>query len=289
MTDIAAQIIAVLPLGWEIRNSDMQGLEEIRLRKGSNARFCYGVTHREFPYMVDHDLLQAVIDRCTEWSAYGAMEMLRKGYLILPGGHRLGLCGTGVYKDGVLRSLRDISSINIRIARHIYNFGRPIADVLWKEPGSALCLGPPCSGKTTLLRDLIRQLSTVYRERISVIDERMELAAVIDGVPQFDLGPTCDVMSCVRKSDAIDMVIRTMAPKWIVLDEITAEEDVTAMIRGAYCGVKFIATAHGNGLKDLRSRPIYKKLLESQIFDHLFTIQQNRTIQKEVLWTYSAS
>ena len=116
-----------------------------------------------------------------------------------------------------------------------------------------------------------------------MIDERLELASTIDGKPQFDLGPTTDILSAVSKADGIDMVIRTMGPTWVALDEITAEEDVNSIIRGSYCGVRFIATAHGNSLQDLRNRPIYRRLLESRVFDYLFLIKEDRNIYKEEL------
>ncbi len=289
MSEQMDQLLSFLPGAGDGIKKELWDVEEIRMTRGRNIRLCRGRWERELPYIVDEDLLQSVLDRSTNRSPHGVMEMLRRGFLILPGGHRLGICGTGVYREGSLHTLRDISSINIRIARNIQDIGIPIADTLWLAPGSALCMGPPGRGKTTLLRDVIRQLSIRYRETIGVIDERLELAASLDGCPQFDLGPTTDIMSSVRKAEAMDMMIRTMGPTWIALDEITAEEDVDAMIRGSYCGVKFLATAHGNGIRDLETRPIYRRLLESHVFDYLFMITPDRTIQKEELWSCSVS
>jgi len=228
-------------------------------------------------------MIQTFLDRCTQRSPYAVREMLRRGFLLLPGGHRIGLCGTGVYKQGELTSLRDISSVNIRIAKEIMGFGTMVADILWSYPGSALCIGPPGRGKTTLLRDTVRQLSSRFGERIALIDERQEVAACLDGYPQFDLGPTTDILSGVRKAEGIQMLTRSLGPSRIALDEITAEEDVDAMIRGSYCGIRFLATAHGSSLSDLKRRPIYRKLLDNHIFDYVFVIGSDRRIQKEVL------
>lgn len=289
MAEPMKHLFAVLPFKEQLLMEEDLSIEEIRLTKGKRIRLLTKRGERELPTYVHGDLIQEIIDRCTGRSTYGMMEMMKNGFLILPGGHRLGICGTGVYKDGKLRTIRDISSINIRVARAVKGFGGPIADYLWQNPGSALCMGPPGRGKTTLLRDVIFQLSTQYHQRISVIDERMELAATIDGYPQFDLGPTTDILSSVGKQDGINMLIRTMGPTWIALDEITQIEDVDAMIRGSYCGVKYLATAHGEGRKDLSARPVYQKLLESKVFKYLFYIDSARNIKKEDLTLCSES
>lgn len=283
MTEPMKLLITLLPGVENLSDDTMSDVEEIRLCRGRKIRLCFRQREIELNDMVDEEILQTVLDRSTQRSPHAVMEMLRRGFLILPGGHRLGICGTGVYKDGRLMSLRDISSINIRVAKQIYGIGSSIADTLWNNPGSALVMGPPGRGKTTLLRDVIRQLSTRFRERIAVIDERLELAACLDGCAQFDLGPTSDILSAVGKAEGIDMLVRTMSPTWIALDEITAGEDVDAIIRGSYCGVRFLATAHGSSVEDLYSRPVYRKLIENHIFDYLYLIESNRSIRKEEL------
>lgn len=289
MSEQMSRLISILPFKDYLCCEDFLYLEEIRLSLGKKIRLISCMGEREILCYANEELIRELLDRSTGRSYHCIMEMIRQGYLVLPGGHRLGICGTGVYIDGQLRNLRDISSVNIRVARSVPGFGRRVADELRNAPGSALCMGPPGRGKTTLLRDVIRQLSIVYHQRIAVIDERRELAATIDGCPQFDLGPTTDIMSSVKKAEALDMLIRTMGPTWIALDEITREEDVDAMIRGSYCGVKYLATAHGNGLKDMMARPIYKKLLDHKVFDYLYYIDPNRAIRKEALNLCSVS
>ncbi len=274
---------SLIPIEHILQDQGTDGIEEIRLYKGQSIQLCFRHKIEILPLIADEELLQTVLDRSTQRSPYAVREMLRRGFLILPGGHRMGICGTGVYGQRELFSLRDISSVNIRIAKAVLGFGTPVADTLWCHPGSALCIGPPGRGKTTLLRDAIRQLSSRFGERIALIDERLEVAACLDGRPQFDLGPTTDVLSAVKKVEGIHMLTRSMNPSRIALDEITAEEDVEAMIRSSYCGVRFLATAHGDDLSDLYRRPIYRRLMESGIFDYVFVIGSDRRVRKEVL------
>ncbi len=288
MTEPLKLLRDLLPIEPALWERNIAYIEEIRLFRGREIQLCYGDRIKLLPHIADDTLMQAILDRSTLRSPYAVTEMLRKGYLILPGGHRIGICGTGIYRDRRLTGLRDISSLNIRIAKAVPGFGTTVADTLWANPGSALCMGPPGRGKTTLLRDVIRQLSSRFHVRISLIDERSEVAACYEGKPQFDLGPTTDVLSSVGKAEGIDMLTRTMGPAWIALDEVTALEDAEAMVRGSYCGVRFLATAHGKDLADLRSRPIYRTLLDGHIFDYLFTIGSDRRIRKEVLCHYES-
>lgn len=231
----------------------------------------------------DVALLRQLLDRATANSAYAAQEMLRQGFLTIPGGHRLGLCGTGVYKVEHLSTLRDVSSVNLRIAHRIPGLGREAAEALWLRPESTLILGPPGRGKTTLLRELISVLSDRYAWRVAVVDERMELAGVTDGRAQFDLGSHTDVLSGVRKAEGVAMLTRAMNPEWIAVDEITAEEDVEAMARASYCGVRFLATAHGETAADLDRRPVYRRLKASGVFRNLLVLLPDRSIRKERL------
>ena len=256
--------------------SGIHATEEIRLRLGRPIALYIHGSERALPLHAEEELLQSVMDAVTQRSQYAVMDMLSKGYLILPGGHRIGVCGTGVYREGNIRTLRDISSLNFRIARQIYGVGTSCVDFLGKHLGSCLCVGIPGCGKTTLLRDLIRQLSDRYCQRIAVVDERMEIGACCDGKCQFDLGAHTDILSGVKKADGIELVLRSMSPQWIALDEITAFEDVEAMIRASYCGVKFLATAHADGIEELRSRPVYRKLLDEHIFPNLILLNDRK-------------
>lgn len=275
--EIATAVASLVP-------RELAAAEEIRLRIGQKPT-CL-VKNREISIscgVVTGKHLQEIVDNAAEHSVYAVQEMLKNGFLTLKGGHRLGLCGRGVYLKGELSTLRDISSINLRIARPLWGVADEAVNFLWTHPHSTLILAPPGRGKTTLLRDLIRQISDRFGWRIGVADERMELAACVDGRPQFALGRTTDVLSNVRKAEAIEMLLRCMSPEWIAVDEITAEDDVRAICRASYCGVRFLATAHSASVRELKERPIYAELLATKTFRNAIVIDPMRKLQMEVL------
>lgn len=257
-------------------------LEELRFRLG-------GVVHllsegREIAVpeqRVTREFMQSILSAATEHSVYAAQNTMRQGFLTISGGHRLGLCGTGVMKNGELSTLKDISSMNLRVARQVKGCGDSAADWLWTHPRATLLIGPPARGKTTLLRDIVRLISDRFGWRVCVVDERMELACCVDGEPQFSLGAHTDILSGIGKAQGIEMLLRTMNPQWIAVDEITSSNDVESLIRASYCGVRFIATAHAANMDELRARPVYKALLEARVFDNLITILPQRELRME--------
>lgn len=264
---------AVTGLG---RNAE---IEEIRLRVGREVSvFCGG---RELPLTgcnADTALLETILGRATGQAVYAARDTLRNGFVTMRGGHRIGICGTGVYRNGELYTLKELSSLNLRIARQIRGAANEAADYLWLHPRSTLLLGAPGSGKTTLLRDLIRQCSDRFGWRLCVADERMELAASQNGIAQFDLGAHTDVLSGIAKGTAIEMLLRSMNPRWIAVDEISAESDVEQIVRAAYCGVRFLATVHADTFEELDKRPIYRRLMQSQTFETLMLLGSGRKL-----------
>ena len=191
------------------------------------------------------------------------------GYLTAQGGHRIGICGEAVCRDGVVTGIREIKSICIRVARDFTDVAKKI------PPGkNIIILGAPGWGKTTVLRDLIRQKAET--RTVAVADERGEL------FPEgFACGKRVDVLIGAPKTQAIDRLLRTMGPEYIAVDEITAEEDTRALYHAACCGVNLLATAHASGLEDFLSRAIYKPLHKLQLFDTIVIMRPDRTFRTE--------
>lgn len=247
--------------------------EELRLRAGRRATaLVKGVETPISDALVGSDDLNCVVERATSASVHTAQSSIAKGFINCAGGIRIGLCGTGVIDRGEVAGMRAISSLAIRIPHEIRGCGQAAIDRLAASSGNVLILSPPGYGKTTFLRECIRRLSDAGR-RVSVADERGELAAVYRGIPQFDLGKSSDVMSDVPKAQAVMMLLRAMNPQVIAMDEISSPEDIGAAETASGCGVRIIATAHAAGRLELQVRPIYKKLLEHGMFGSLIVIK----------------
>lgn len=255
--------------------------EELRLRVGQPVLVTLPEGEAALPRspVLSEGHLRAVLEFATQASAHTALERVRRGFVTVRGGHRLGLCGTAAVQDGKIHNLRRLSSINLRIAREIKGIGEQPLRWLRREGGlpSVLILAPPGAGKTTLLRDIIRGLSDGAAGpplRVGVADERGELGALLDGAPQMELGAHTDVMDGCGKAEGLLMLLRGMNPQVLAMDEITAPEDIDALELAAGCGVALLATAHGKTVRDLERRPLYRKLLEGRIFQAALLIER---------------
>lgn len=205
-------------------------------------------------------------------SVHSHQREIRNGFVTLRGGHRAGICGTAVIDGDDVTNIRDISSINLRVARDIAGAASETAQLLLNHGSvlGAIIFGPPGCGKTTVLRDLARQLSTGSHGgrlfRVAVIDERGEIAATYQGVPQNDLGPCCDVLDGYPKGEGIMQAVRCLSPDVIICDEIGGEEDEKAVEMSLNAGVTVIASAHAGSIEELMSRPQTSRLMASGAF-----------------------
>lgn len=252
--------------------------EELRLRRG---RPLFVLTPQGEEPLEDTAVtgrdLETVLELASASSVHTVMEQIKNGFVAVEGGHRLGLCGTGVMEGGRLVNLRELSSLSLRVAREFKGLSKEVLPKLWGAHGleSTLILSPPGGGKTTLLRDLIRAISSgdgCPPRRVGVADERGELAAVAGGMPTLDVGPRTDVMNACPKEVGLMALLRGMNPQVLAVDEVTAAEDVAAMVQSAGCGVTLLATAHGGTLADLDRRPLYRELIAQGVFGRLVLI-----------------
>lgn len=249
-------LLTILPLSirTQMEPAYQTGLREIRLRCGSPPMLCFAAKSVRLTGTVREQDLTAIINLASRYSPW-ATQTMSSGYLTAAGGHRIGICGEVVLQNQTISGFRHLSSLCIRIARDVPG----AAERLQNETGSILIIGAPGWGKTTLLRDLIRQIGE--SEAVAVADERQELFP-----PGFERGKMVDVLSSCPKHDGLMMLLKTMNPHYIAVDEITEKADVEAICDIHGCGVKLLATAHAGSFSEWESRTVYLPLQTHRVF-----------------------
>ena len=290
------QAAALLPIRWQrparqLPDWQKAQAEELRLRVGLPMTVLLPEGEHLLPQeggqtLVTQSDLEQLCDGVTGYSRYAAGETLRCGYLTAQGGFRIGLCGTVVLQEGRSSNLRDFSSAVIRISRERMGLAQPLLPQLMNEETfcSSLILSPPGLGKTTLLRDLARQLSDGAPDRpayrVALVDERGELAVMYQGRPQMAIGCHTDVLDACPKAQAVPMLLRAMNPHIISVYEITAREDLEAMTWAANCGVRLLATIHAGSVAELQRKPLFSQLLQLGVFEKCVTISAESGVRK---------
>lgn len=258
---------------------DYEKLYEIRLRAGRpmfliyDGGECFLRTRGREPYLVTRKDLKETLEYVSGYSLYAYEDELRQGYMSVQGGHRVGVTGKVILDGDRIRGMKYISCINLRLAHEIQGCADPVMEHIRKENWTAhtLLISPPRCGKTTLLRDMIRQLSNgsgkIPGVTVGVVDERSELAGCYQGIPQNDLGIRTDVLDGCPKAHGMQMLIRSMSPSVVAVDELGREEDFKAVESVIYSGCKLIATAHGASLEEIFSTPFFGRLRKMKVFE----------------------
>ena len=227
-------------------------------------------------YSLDGDVtaedLHYCVNAATRYSPW-CCTTLEHGYITASGGHRIGVCGDVVLKEGKMSTITNLTSLCIRIARDFQGISTGAVGI----NGNLLIIGRPGCGKTTFLRDLIRQMSNLRENVVAVVDERRELFPVLEGKFVFSPGCRTEVVTGCRKSAGIEILLRTMNPDVIAVDEITSNEDSEALVQACRCGVSMMATAHAGNIQDFLKRPVYQRLIQDKVFDTIIVLQPDRT------------
>ncbi len=218
------------------------------------------------------DIMQTFHNICN-YSVYSHQNDIKNGFVTMRGGHRVGICGTAVLNNFVMTGVKDISSLNIRVAREIKGAANELLGKLNNNINGLLIVGAPSSGKTTLLRDLARQVS-LNMKKVAVIDERGELGATFSGMCQNDLG-LCDVLNGYSKSEGIMQALRSLSPDLIICDEIGNSEDILALERGVNSGVGIVASIHAGSMEELKRKKQIKEIIATGAFQRAVILENS--------------
>lgn len=262
-------------------------LQEIRIRQGQKVVLRYD-GHMKLALgqnqAVEEEECREILSRISRHSLYAFEEEIRKGYITISGGHRIGFVGRAVLEQGEVKMLRHINSFNIRVCHEKIGCADLIMPHLLqgKQFLSTLIISPPGGGKTTLLRDIVRQLSA--ERNVAVVDERSEIGGCYQGVPQHELGIGCDVLDSCPKQIGMEMVLRSMGPDVIAVDEIGMKKDYDILSQALYAGCAIVATRHGDAFKSEMLTPLFRRYLVLGTADNPGEIQRIYDERGQVIW-----
>lgn len=309
MSKISEEVINSLSINLrEIIKSisrDNANIEEIRLRSlkplivnSNNKDYFYNTRlnkldlNMDNPYIVSKDDIEQTFQIMCKYSIHSFIDDIKKGFITLRGGHRVGIVGKTIIEDGQVKNIKHISSLNIRISREVLGCSDKVLKHIIKgkdKINNTLIISPPQCGKTTLIRDIVRNISNGNEEflfsgmKVALIDERNEISGSYLGVPQMDVGIRTDVIETCPKDIGIMMLLRSMSPNVIVTDEIGNIDEIKALYTALNGGVSLITTVHGDSIDDIRNRKELSNLLDSELFKKVIILSSKKgpgTIEK---------
>lgn len=280
--DAKAQILNILAKSirriMEKEAVDFSYLQEIRLRAGQPVRILLRSREKvlpsgEEPHIVTKEEVRETMEYISHYSLYAYENELRQGFLTIEGGHRVGVAGKVIMEKDKVKNIQYISSVNVRVSHEVLGCADRLLPYITKnrQMCHTLIISPPCCGKTTLIRDLIRQISDggpyVKGCSVGVVDERSELGGCYLGIAQNHLGTRTDILDCCPKAEGMIMLIRSMSPQVIAVDEIGTAEDIRAVEYAMQCGCKLIASVHGLDMDEATKKPVLGELIRRRMFE----------------------
>ncbi|TWE06332.1 stage III sporulation protein AA [Neobacillus bataviensis] len=265
----------------QIPPNQKEEVEEIRIRINRPIEITLKGAPRFLSYIIQPEDALNLLNKISQFSIYTLEEELKRGYITISGGHRIGLAGKVILEAGKVKAIRDISSFNIRIAREKVGIAEAIVPYIFREDWMhTMIIGPPQTGKTTLLRDIARIISSGNHptgnkaSKVGIVDERSEIAGCVNGVPQLTFGHRLDVLDACPKAEGMMMMIRSMSPDVLIVDEIGRREDAEAIQEAVHAGIKLMMTTHGSNIEEIRKRPSLMEIMDQKIFERFVILSR---------------
>lgn len=265
----------------EIDEKSFELIEEIRVRVNKPIIIKTKEKEKVFLYKPTPHEISKILELISNYSLYAFEEELKNGYITLTGGHRVGITGRAVLENGVVKTIKNINGFNIRISHEVKGCGNKVLPYIVNgEVKHTIIISPPCCGKTTLLRDLARQISNgvdgiVKGQAVSIVDERSEIAGCYMGIPQNDVGIRTDILDGCPKDYGMLLLLRSMAPKVIIVDEIGRHSDIHAIDSIINAGVKVICSVHGDSIDDILKKPVLSEFVNKNILERFVVLKKN--------------
>ena len=281
------EIIRILPekIGNEIKNFIREGnIQEIRIKVGKPIILILSNEERILDCITTNDEVKGILVKISNYSLYAYEEEIKQGYITIKGGHRVGIAGECVISNGEIKTIKNISSLNIRISKAVVGSSNKIMPIITGGDRiyNTLIISPPKCGKTTILRDIAKNISNgmytvgLKGKKVVIIDERSEVAACYNGVPQMDVGIRTDVLdNCLKKTGMI-MAIRSLSPDVLICDEIGTLGEVEALNMAFNSGVNIVVTVHGFDIEDIYSRKVFKELIDESIIERVVVLSSRK-------------
>ncbi len=281
------EIIRILPekIGNEIKNFIREGnIQEIRIKVGKPIIVILSNEEKILDCITTNDEVKGILVKISNYSLYAYEEEIKQGYITIKGGHRVGIAGECVISNGEIKTIKNISSLNIRISKAVVGSSKKIMPIITGGDRiyNTLIISPPKCGKTTILRDIAKNISNgmytvgLKGKKVVIIDERSEVAACYNGVPQMDVGIRTDVLdNCLKKTGMI-MAIRSLSPDVLICDEIGTLGEVEALNMAFNSGVNIVVTVHGFDIEDIYSRKVFKELIDESIIERVVVLSSRK-------------